>query len=65
MAGSTSWLEYFITLEGLIKILEFVSKSACLHTKKQQSIGVLMSIIKSQKIFCVPSLCPYWDSFSS
>jgi hypothetical protein len=25
MAGSTRWLEYFISLEGLIKILEFVS----------------------------------------
>ena len=25
MAGSTSWLEYFLTLEGLIKCVEFVS----------------------------------------
>ena len=47
MAGSTSWLEYFITLEGLIKILEFVSKSACLHATIYWCIDVHYQISKN------------------
>ena len=65
MAGSTSWLEYFITLEGLIKILEFVSKSACLITSNVLYVTIYWCIDVHYQIFCVPSLYPYWDSFSS
>jgi hypothetical protein len=42
MAGSTRWLEYFISLEGLIKILEFVSLLVMFYMMIDAAIGIVL-----------------------